>query len=109
MTTKQKAVNYSAESVAIIVAEYQAGKSLETIAESAGRTVASIRAKLSSLGVYVKKEKPTEGKKGGVTKAALVSDIAAIVTGDKNGMESLQAATMSDLKSLLAFLVSELR
>lgn len=109
MTTKQKTVNYSAEAVAFITEKYKNGESLDTIAIATGRTVASIRAKLSSLGVYVKKEKPTEGKKGGVTKAALVSDIAAIVIGDKNGMESLQAATMSDLKSLLAFLVSELR
>lgn len=109
MTTKQKAVNYSAEAVATIVADYKAGKSLESIAESAGRTVASVRAKLSSLGVYAKKEKPTEGKKGGLTKAGIVADISAIVTGDKAGMESLQAATMADLKSLLAFLVAEMR
>lgn len=109
MTTKPKAVNYSAESVALIVADYKAGKSLESIAETAGRTVASVRAKLSSLGVYAKKEKVAEGKKGGVTKAGIVADISAIVTGDKNGMESLQAATMADLKSLLAFLVAEIR
>lgn len=109
MTVKQKAVNYSAEAVAAIVADYKAGKSLESIAQECGRTIASVRAKLASLGVYAKKEKPIEGKKGGVTKASLVSDIAAIVTGSKDSLESFQAATMSDLKSLLAFLVAEMR
>lgn len=109
MTTKQKAVNYSPESVAAIVADYKAGKALETIAQEQGRTVASVRAKLSSLGVYAKKEKETSGKKGGLTKAALVSDIAAIITGNREGLESLQAATMADLKAILSFLVAEMR
>lgn len=109
MTTKQKAVNYSAESVAAIVADYQNGVSIDAIAQKAGRTVASVRAKLSSLGIYQKKEKASEGKKGGLTKSGIVADIAAIVTGDREGMESLQSATLADLKTLLAFLVAEMR
>lgn len=109
MTKQAKAPNYSPEAIATITDKYQAGESLETIAAATGRTVASIRAKLSSLGVYKPKEKASESKKGGITKAVLVSDIAAIVTGDKNGLESLQAATMADLKDILAFLVAEMR
>lgn len=109
MTKQAKAPNYSPESVALIVADYKAGKSLETIAQDTGRTIASVRAKLSSLGVYAKKEKQESGKKGGVTKAMIVADIGAIVTGSREGLESLQAATMADLKAILAFLVAEMR
>lgn len=110
MTTKQaKQANYSPEAVATITEKYKSGESLEAIAQAAGRTVASVRAKLSSLGIYAKKEKADTGKKGGVTKAAIVADIAAIVTGDNCGLESFQSATLSDLKSLLAFLVTEMR
>lgn len=109
MTKQVKQANYSAEAIAVITEKYKNGESLDAIASATGRTVASIRAKLSSLGVYKKVEKATEGKKGGVTKASLVSDIAAIVTGNREGLESLQAATMADLKAILAFLVAEMR
>lgn len=109
MTKQVKQANYSVEAVAVITEKYKNGESLDAIASATGRTVASIRAKLSSLGIYKPKEKASESKKGGITKAVLVSDIAAIVTGDKNGLESLQAATMADLKDILAFLVAEMR
>ena len=108
-TTKQtKQANYTPEAVAILSSRYSAGESVDAIAASMGRTVASVRAKLASLGLYKTKAKP-EGKKGGVTKAQVVSDIAAIVAGDKNGLESLTAATMADLNKILAFLVAEMR
>jgi len=109
MTTKIVAVNYSAAMVAAIVADYNSGKDLSDIASTNGKTVASIRAKLSSLGVYKAKASKPEGKKGGLTKASIVQDIAAICMGDKNALESLQSATMGDLKALLSFLVEEMR
>ena len=106
--TKQVAVNYSPEMIAKMTADYAADKPLSEIAENVGKSVASVRAKLSSLGIYKPKEKPA-GKKAGVTKAGIVADIAAIVVGNRDGLESLQAATLSDLNALLAFLVAEMR
>lgn len=107
--SKPVVANYSPAIVAAIIADYNAGKPLTDIALSCGKTVASVRAKLASLGVYKKADAKTESKKGGVTKASLVSDIAAICCGNRAALESLQAATMSDLKALLSFLVEEMR
>ena len=106
---KAVVVNYSAPMIAAISADYAAGVELAAIAEKTGKTVASIRAKLSSLGLYKAKSVAIVGKKGGVTKASLVSDISAIVSGDKNGLESLRSATIADLKTILSFLVAEMR
>ena len=109
-TKKAVIVNYTPAIVATISADYAAGIELATIAEKTGKTVASIRAKLSSLGLYKAKTTAEKtGKKGGITKASLVSDISAIVSGDKNGLESLQSATIADLKTVLSFLVAEMR
>lgn len=59
MTTQVKTVqaNYSADQVTAIVAAYAAGDSLETIAAMVGKSIPSVRAKLSSLKVYVSKTK----------------------------------------------------
>lgn len=54
-TVKTVAANYSESQVLSIVAAYKAGDSLESIAASVGKTVPSVRAKLSSLKVYVAK------------------------------------------------------
>ncbi|MBZ5782159.1 hypothetical protein, partial [Klebsiella aerogenes] len=51
-----KNINYTPEQTAQIIADYQAGKSVETIADNLGKTVRSIVAKLSREKVYIKKE-----------------------------------------------------
>ena len=53
MTTKT--VNYTPEQTAQMVADYQAGTSVEMIAETFGKTVRSVVAKLSREKVYVAK------------------------------------------------------
>lgn len=109
MTTKQtKQANYSAEAIALITGKYQAGESLDAIATATGKTVASVRAKLASLGIYKSKAKP-EGKKGGETKETIVSEIAAMVAGDKSALESLKSATIADLRLIRKFLVDMAR
>lgn len=60
MTTVLKAANYSADQIATITADYAAGETLEAIAASVGKSVPSVRAKLSSLKVYVSKSKKAE-------------------------------------------------
>ena len=51
-----KNINYTPEQTAQIIADYQAGKSVEIIADNLGKTVRSIVAKLSREKVYIKKE-----------------------------------------------------
>ena len=48
---KAVVVNYTPEQTALVVSEYQAGVSVEQIAESMGKTARSIIAKLSREGV----------------------------------------------------------
>jgi len=45
-------VNYTTEQTAQVVAEYQAGVTVEQIAETMGKTARSVIAKLSREGVY---------------------------------------------------------
>ena len=52
-----KAPNYSPELTDAIVADYQAGKPVEDIADAIGKSVRSVRSKLVREGVYAQ-EKP---------------------------------------------------
>lgn len=83
MATQVKTVqaNYSADQVTAIVAAYAAGESLETIAATVGKSVPSVRAKLSSLKVYVSKakaEKPVD-KQAKENKEALAALLCELV------------------------------
>lgn len=78
------AANYSEAQVLSIVAAYKAGTSLEDIAKSVSKSVPSVRAKLSSLKVYVSKAK---------------SDVKTSDKGEKANKESL-AAKLSELVGL---------
>ena len=59
----KKAPNYSPELTDAIVADYQAGKPVEDIADAIGKSVRSVRSKLVREGVYVAQEKPTGAKR----------------------------------------------
>ena len=83
-TVKTVATNYSADQVTSIVTAYKAGTSLEDIAKSVSKSVPSVRAKLSSLKVYVSKAK---------------SDVKTSDKGEKANKESL-AAKLSELVGL---------
>lgn len=72
-TVKTVAANYSEAQVLSIVAQYNAGETLEAIASSVGKSVPSVRAKLAALKVYVSKtaktangEKATKVNKDGL-------------------------------------------
>lgn len=102
MTEATKVVNYSDEVVAVMVEQYEAAPTQETVEQLAARfdkTVASIRAKLSSKGVYKAKVRAT--KTGGVvvSKASLVAVIEAFV-GSEVG--TLVKANKADLEKVVA-------
>jgi hypothetical protein len=71
-----------------------------TFAEKFAKGTKSITAKLVAEKVYRKAE--TAGKKGGVKKADLVSEITEIVPMAENDASSLEKATMRALRAILA-------
>ena len=82
MSGTTKKVNYTPEMVTNIVTVYTAAQTeaerdaaLETLAESHGKTVNSIRAKLSMEKVYIAKVKPAK-KAGAEKKENIIADIA---------------------------------
>lgn len=108
MTTAKKVVqaNYSDDVLQAIVAEYQAFIAdypndntaiLNTLATKYGKSVHSLRAKLSSLKLYVTANQTTAISNKGMTKESLVNAIAAIVGHELAGLEVSPKATLQTL------------
>lgn len=91
-----KTVNYTPEQETQIVDQYQAGMTTDEIATMLGKSVKSVVAKLSRLGVYKTKAK-VAGTADRVTKADLVALIEgryAVEPGTLAEMEKLTKATL---------------
>lgn len=101
MTATAK-VNYTVEQTAKAVADYKAGVDVKAIAESLGKTVRSVIAKLSREGVYTKKEYVSKSGEKVETKAELVAQIAEKLNVTEDAVGSLEAATKNALKAVLA-------
>lgn len=99
MTAETKVVNYTPEQTAKVVADYQAGMTVEVIAEAVGKTARSVIAKLSKEGVYVAKGK-TAGKRD-MLKSEMVAEIAKFVGKTEEQVESLEKATGPALMAVL--------
>ena len=116
MTNKQKTVqtNYSAELVSVLVAEYAQLMSehkdnkivLDLLSKKHGKSIPSLRAKLSSLKVYISSDKVNnnepiaDGKP--VKKEEIANAISNIVGTELGGLE---AATKAALQAILAYLL----
>jgi len=99
----ERKVNYTEELTASIVERYQAGESVETIAESIGKAVRSVRSKLVREGVYVAAEKPAKAEKvEGPTKKELMRELEAVapfaVDGFMNATKEAIQALIDHLK-----------
>ena len=101
-----KTVNYTAEQTARMVADYQAGIAVETIAENMGKTVRSVVAKLSREKVYKAKEYKTKTGEPVVKKDAHADAIGAILRLPENDIESLTKANKSALKAIFEALAN---
>lgn len=101
-----KAVNYTAEQTAKMVADYQAGVTVETLAQNLGKSVRSIVAKLSREGVYQKKVYKTKTGEAVVKKDAHADAIGAILRLPENDIESLTKANKSALKAIFEALAN---
>ena len=101
-----KVVNYTPEQTLKMVADYQAGATVETIAESMCKTVRSVVAKLSREGVYQKKVYKTKTGEAVVKKDAHADAIGAILRLPENDIESLTKANKSALKAIFEALAN---
>jgi hypothetical protein len=101
-----KNVNYTPEQTAQIIADYQAGKSVEIIAENLGKTVRSIVAKLSREKVYIKKEYKSKTGESVVKKDTHADAIGAILRLPENDIESLTKANKNALKAIFEALAN---
>ncbi len=104
MTAKN--VNYTAEQTVEIVTAYQAGETVEALAERFQKSVRSIVAKLSREGVYKKKEYTTKNGEKVVKKDAHADAIGAILKLAENDIESLTKANKSALRAIFEALAN---
>lgn len=101
-----KVVNYTPEMTAKMVADYASGVTVEMIAESLGKTVRSVVAKLSREGVYKKKEYVSKTGEKPVKKDAHADAIGAILRLSEGEIDSLTKANKSALKAIFEALAN---
>lgn len=98
MMTKTTPQNYTPEQTLELVAGYQAGETVETLAARLGKTTRSVVSKLSREGVYVAKAKPSNPR---VTKAVLVEQLAVRCGVPVEVFDSLEKANHDVLEALV--------
>jgi len=101
-----KTINYTPEQTAQIIADYQAGLSVEIIAENVGKTVRSIVAKLSREKVYIAKEYKSKTGETPIKKDVHADAIGAILRLPENDIESLTKANKNALKVIFEALAN---
>lgn len=100
-----KVVNYTDAQAAQLANDYLAQVPVEKIAETTGRSVRSVIAKLVQMNVYVS---PTKAKgASAVTKLELISKIAQEVGLEPEVLASLQKADKAALQALADKVVFE--
>lgn len=104
--TTAKAVNYTPEQTAKMVSDYKDGIAVETIAETLGKTVRSVVAKLSREGVYVAKTYTTKSGEAVVKKDMVADSIGLILRLTEAETESLTKANKTALAKIFAALAN---
>jgi hypothetical protein len=102
-----KTVNYTPEQAAQMVADYQAGVTVEAIAEALGKTVRSVVAKLSREKVYKAKEYKTKTGEAVVKKDEFADYIAQALGMNEADADSLTKANKTALKAIADFIKAE--
>jgi effector-binding domain-containing protein len=96
----EKIANYTQEQTAKLVADYISGTSVETLAESFGKSVRSIVAKLSREGVYQKKVYTTKTGEPVQKKDMTADAIGRILNLSEADTDSLTKANKRALKAI---------
>ena len=99
-----KTVNYTPEQTLQLVTDYQAGVAVEQIAETLGKSVRSIVAKLSREGVYQKKTYKTKTGADPVKKDAHADAIGLALGLAEADVDSLTKANKRALAAIAEFI-----
>lgn len=91
--------NYTEAQTLDLVTRYQAGETVEALAEALGKSVRSVVAKLSREGVYQAKTKSKGPAR--VTKAALTGLLESKLGMEPGSLDSLQKASHEQLEALV--------
>ena len=102
-----KTVNYTPEQTAKMVGDYQAGVTVDQIAEALGKSVRSVVAKLSREGVYKKKTYTTKTGEAVVKKDAWADYIGEALGLTEADTESLTKANKTALAKIADFIKAE--
>ena len=94
-----KNVNYTPEMTAKIVDDYQAGITVEQIADAIDKSVRSVRSKLVREGVYVATPKAKARKKDEPTKKELLNHLESI---SPFGVTGFMGATKEAINELIS-------
>lgn len=98
-----KEVNYSVEQIETIREAGVIDNALATeLAARFGKTVASVRAKAVSLGVYRAQERKTKSGDPIETKDAIVTEITNLVGKNMEGLEKAPKAVLREIRAALA-------
>ena len=92
-----KTVNYSADLTNAIVAQYEAGVSVESIAADIDKSVRSVRSKLVREGVYVAAPKATARKSNEPTKKELLIELESLAPFAVDGFMGATKEAINDL------------
>lgn len=105
--TEKRAENYTSEDVAHLIAVYKAADgdaerktAVNSLAVELNKSPASIRAKLVSLGEYVKAERKAKDGSEIVKKDSLVEEIAQMCGESSETFDSLEKANKNVLRVL---------
>lgn len=102
-----KTVNYTPEQTARMVADYQAGMTVESIATALGKSVRSVVAKLSREKVYVAKTYTTKTGEPVVKKDEFADFIATSLGLTEADADSLTKANKTALAKIAEFIKAE--
>jgi hypothetical protein len=102
-----KTVNYTPEQTLKMVADYQAGITVDAIASELGKSVRSIVAKLSREKVYVAKTYTSKTGEAVVKKDTVADFIGEALRLSEADTESLTKANKVALKAIADFIKAE--
>jgi len=102
-----KTVNYTPEQTAKMVGDYTTGVTVEAIAETLGKSVRSVVAKLSREGVYKKKTYTTKTGEAVVKKDEWADYIGSALGLTEADTESLTKANKTALAKIADFIKAE--
>lgn len=102
----EKTLNYTPEQTARVLEMYAEGVTVESIAETFGKTTRSIIAKLSREGVYKKKEYLTKTGEKVEKKDQTADAIGAVLGLTEAEVESLTKANKTALRKIFAALAN---